>query len=368
MNIKNNKEKLSIIIPNTASKKEHSNKEAIDKKIKKIELLTKQVNDIKEQIYRIKELFTEHLEKDEKLLFETKEKLVLKLYDRYQQKAFSNWQKDFIINKIQNEIIFFVENNKMTTKISEIHEEITLFQQQALNDDEKEMMNDMAKEMFKNLGIDIDEENFDYNDFSNEEFRTNFEKEYQQQNAENQHKELSDKNKGRTTDKDFQKLYRELVKKTHPDLVKDTVEKEKREELMKKLSQAWEDRNYYQLLILQNEIDADSTFEVSLNGKQLKAMINQLNKEIRNMEAEKYHLKKFDTQNAFYYQNFNAKSEKGILKKIEEYKKHILFDVQETKNEITELKTQKSTKELLNKIRSNNQLIDDSFLDQLNFF
>jgi hypothetical protein len=119
---------------------------------------------------------------------------------------------------------------------------------------------------------------------------------------------------------------------------------------------------------LQNEIDADNSFEISLSKKQLKAMVSQLNEEINEIEATKYHLKEFDTESSFYYKTFYARSEKGILKKIEAYRKQIIVDSNETESEIKGLKSQKSTKELLNEIKSRNDLFEDSFPDDFDLF
>lgn len=368
---KNSQEELTIILDEKATKKDQVNRDSIHKKIKKIKLLTKQVNTLKNQINAIKDLCKNHIDKEEKKLFLNKEKLIVKLYERFQQKAFSNWQKDFIESKILNEIDFLFNNDAMTEKTSEIHRKITALQQENLGDDEKEMMNEMAKEMFKNMGVDIDEDNFDFANFANfanEEFRDNFQENYHQQYSQQQQEAISEKKKekARTTDKDFQKLYRLLVKKAHPDLVKEGAEKEKREEIMKKLSHAWEHRDYYQLLMIQNEIDANNSFEVSLSKKQLKAIIKQLNEEINEIESIKYQLKKHNPESSYYYQNFFARSEKGILKKIEAHKEQIIMDSIAVENEIKDLKTQKSTKELLKNIKKNTEFYnDDEFLDEI---
>lgn len=364
---KNNLDKLTIILDDKSSKADKKNTALVDKKIKKIEQLTKQVKTIKDQIINIKHIYSTHIEKEEQVLFLNKEKLIVKLYERFQQKSFSKWQKDFIENKLLNEIDFLHENDAMTPTVSEIHKKMMLHEEENISDEEKELMNEIAKDMFKGMGIDIDEDDFD---FTNKEFRDNFQENFNQQNFDNQQEDFSEdkKEKVRTTDKDFQKLYRVLVKKVHPDLVKDPQEKEQRENLMKKLSQAWEDRNYYQLLILKNEIDADGSTDVLLNKKQTQAMIFQLDQEIIELEFIKHQLKTHEPESAFYYQNFFAKSKKGILKKIEDYKKQIIEDSNSIKNEIKDLKTQKSTKEFLNTIKNQKDIFNDLLMDDFDLF
>lgn len=356
---------LTILLNDDASIKDQKNKNSIDKKLKKIETLKKQIENTKKKIETIKILYKKHIDKEEQLLFMNKEKLIGRLYERFKHKSFLVWQKELLEGKILNEIQFLTEKGFQSEMIHQIHEEILQLQNEKMDDFEKEMMNDMTKEYLKSMGIEIDEDNFDYKDFMNPNSRAKFEQDFARQYSKEREtqKHADQAEKIKTTDKDFQKLYRTLVKKVHPDLVIDPKEKEQREEWMKKLSQAWEHRNYYELLILQKEIEVDSTTETMLGSSQLKLIIQQLNQEINTLDTEKHILQREHPETAFYYENFSARSEKGMLKKIEEFKSHLQSITTETIEEFEMLKTQKATKELLSIIRDQQDDFDDVFDD-----
>lgn len=364
---------LTIVINESASISDNKNKIDLDKKIKKLETLKKQIEKIKNTINTAKSLYAEHILKEDQKLLKLKEQLVIRLYERFNQKAFSVWQKEMLESKLLNEIDFLFSKGYESSEISEIHQEITRLQTENMDDFEREMMNDMAKDMMRNMGVDIDEENFNFEDFANPEFRAQFEQNYSEKQAdeykdfhEQQQQEQQDfqQEKVKSTDKDFQKLYKQLVKKAHPDLVIDPTEKEQREEWMKKLSAAWEGRDYYRLLVLQKEIDKDDSLDVSLGSNQLKPLLKQLNEEQVKLEGDKYELKHMDPETSFYYENFNARSEKGILKKINEFKISLREEITHIEDEYQRLRTQKSTKEMLSEIRSVSSVYGDILYDE----
>ncbi len=343
--------KIAIVLDQFS--KDVKAKNSIEKKIEKLNLLKKQIINFRKDIDTVKSICNDHaIAQQEKEFFLNKEKLLLKLYKRYKEPSFSLGQKDILESYILDEIAFLSNNGQLSQRISEVHEEITQHIKQDMSDFEKEMLNDMTKEMLNNMGVDIDDD-FDMSDLENPEFIAEFQQKYfekyhedqKQINYENQEKKVT------KTDTHFQKLYKKLVKKVHPDLVLDSEEKEKCEIWMKRLSQAWNDRKYYELLLIQKEIDSDDTSEVILNEKQLRPLIEQLNKEIERLDFEKYVLKHEDPDTSYYYKNFYAKSKKGILKKIDNFKKNLVLLKNEDDDTLEFLKTQKSTKIMLNEIR-----------------
>lgn len=361
------KKNISIVLDKSSSEKDIKSKNSIDKKIEKINLLKKQIKDLQEQIGIVKNICKEQLvfecEKDYLL---NKEKLLCKFHERYKQSSFSLWQKEILERCVLDQVNFLFDNDYKSQRVSEIHQEVTKSINENMNDYEREMFNDMTKEMFNDMGLDIDEEDFDFSNFSNPDFMEQFQEKCSEKYSENKKQEKYEEKekKVKNTDTYFQKLYRKLVKKAHPDLVLDSKEKERRDIWMKKLSQAWNDRNYYQLLELQREIDfddnVDDTLEVHLDKKQLKPLINQLNDEIKTLELDKYILKEEDPDTSYYFTNFYAKSKKGILNKISDFKKELLSLKAEDDYTFELLKTQKSTKMMLAEIKeqSENSIFD----------
>lgn len=365
------KKDIAIVLDKSSSEKDIKSRNSIDKKIEKIDLLKRQIKDLHGQIEIIKNICKEQMIVEcEKDYFLNKEKLLCKYYDRYKQSSFSVWQKEILQSCILDQINFLFDNDYQSQRVSEIHQEVSKNINENISDYEKEMFNGMAKEMFSDLGVDIDEEDFDFGNFANpdfmEQFKEKYSEKYSEKHSENQKQEKYEEKekKVKNTDAYFQKLYRKLVKKAHPDLVLDAKEKERCDIWMKKLSQAWNDRKYYQLLQLQKEIDfdgtIDDTMEVHLDKKQLKPLINQLNDEIKALELNKYILKKEDPDTSYYYANFHAKSKKGILNKINIFKRDILALKAEDDYAFELLKTQKSTKTMLAEIRDQRE---NSFFD-----
>ncbi len=359
---------ITVIGESTASKQQS----IIEKKLKRIDSLKKQIEKINTTIATAKELFGIHIASVEKKLFEAKEQLITKLFERLQQKSFTIWQKELLESRIMQELNFLTSVSYESEKLKELNEQFITFQSENMDDFDREIMNEMAKDFLTDMGVEIDEDTFDFEEFKNSDFREQFEQEYKNRQEEDysnfyqqeeEEKKEALKSKVQTTDKGFQKLYKTLVKKAHPDLVIDPLEKEKREEWMKKLSTVWQERNYYELLLLQQEIDTEIT--ISINDSQLKPLLAQLEQEIIKLDNDRYDLKHVNPETAFYFQNFKAKSKKGILKKIEKMKEDMNDEITTIEHDYTALKTQKSTKVLLGEWREDatmNMGIDN-FLD-----
>lgn len=340
-------ESFELVLSESTSKKDSKNKVSIEKKLIKIDKLKVQIKKIHQDSELIKKLHKEHVHKKELDFYKLKEAYAVKLYKRINEKGFAVWQKEVMEHMILETCSFLSENLFHSETLQEIQKKMYEQHISNMGEMEKEMANEMFEGFFSEMGMDVDMDDFDFTKFTQEQFQEQFnakfhEKQHEQK-AEFKHQEKTEKTQ--FTDKSFKKIYKALLKKAHPDLVIDEGEKIKREEWTKKLSGAWEARNYYQLLILQKEIDINAEIDISLESTQLKSLIQQLNEEISQLEFEKWRLK--NEENEFYYTNFYARSEKGILKKLKEYQNHLEFQKQNTQIEIDNLKTKVSTKKYL---------------------
>lgn len=361
---------FELAISENDSKKDAKSKTAIEKKIKKIDTLKAEIKKIHEDVVFIKEAHKKLVSKEEIALYKLKETFAIKLYTRFNEKGFTQWQKEMMEDMVMETCNFLTSNSFVSETLQRIQKEIFESRTSDMDEMEKEMANEMFGSFFAEMGVDIDMDDFDFTKFTQEgfqeEFKTKFHEKQQEQEAEFMHQEKTKKTQ--QTDKLFQKLYKNLVKKAHPDLVIDEIEKTKREEWMKKLSEAWEHRNYYQLLILQKEIDSNADIKISLESSQLKSLSQQLDEEIRLLNVEKWHLKNDDDENGFYVTHFHARSQKGIEKKLKEYKKHIQYEKQRTETEIEKLKTKVSTKNYLKEVYESVQISPFDFLDDIDFY
>lgn len=356
-------EKFELVLSGASSKKSNGLKESIDKKLAKIQKIKGQLDRLREQIEMAKKLFTKHVVKDENILNKSVEKLILKLYERINQKSFSLWQLDLMESKLLNEIDFLVDRGYQSVEIERIQKELAEKHANDLDEEQEGFMNAMAKDLLKNMGVEVDDEDFDFREFTDPSFQEKMNKEFTEQHQEQKkkHRDAHQEEKVRTTDKDFQKLYRTLVKRAHPDLVSDPEEKEQRETWMKQLSHAWEVRDYYTLLLLQKQIDVDSSLEIDITQNMLKPLIANLDRELSDLEVQKYILKNENPDTSFYHQNFRGASEKVILRKIREYGNEIHHHNLQVQEEYNRLKTQKSTKEMLREIEERRDPFDMFF-------
>jgi hypothetical protein len=363
---------LSLVLTEDSSQKDHSRKDQISKKLDKIEKLKTLIIKDKEFVTTAKSLYQIHIGETIEQLNKTKIGLIQVLFKRYKQKSFTQWQKDLLIDKLLNELDHLKNQEFESNVITQIDEELRIIQEETLTDEEKQMVAEMARNHLDNLGFDIDPADLTYKNLSNPNFINDKQDEFfqKQKKFEEEIKQNKKQKLERDTDKDFQKLYRDLAKKAHPDLVTDNTEKEIRSEWMKQLTEAWESRDYYQILLLEREITQESSSILQLKTNQIKPIIDSLNEELRQLEITKYRLRNDHPDTAYFFQNFNAKSEKGILKKIKEFKLFVEQDIAETKLEVHNLKSQETTKRFLSQIRGSQDFFDmDTFgydLDKTN--
>lgn len=352
---------ITISIDGESAAKEKKENLALQKKLKKIDALKAQIERIKKSILKYQNLYTKEVLPEVEKLNALLEEYVIKLFSKLSQKSFSQSQRYEIRQLILNEISSISATGYSTSKLEEIERELFEMDCNDLSDDEEDIMNDMIKEMAREYGYDVDDEEFNFKEFIKE----NRDRDGSEQRDESQYKAFQEdakEHKIKTTDKDFYKIYKRLAKKTHPDLVTDLEEKKKREQWMKQLSEAWTDRNYITLLRLQREIEGVVEDTISLGKTQYKNIIKQLNAELQALEEQKYVITSHDPNTAFFYQNFKSRSDKVLQKKVAQFKDQILENIAQTQRNVQMLKTQKSTKAHLK------ELYADPFYDESIFF
>lgn len=132
--------------------------------------------------------------------------------------------------------------------------------------------------MFQDLGMEF-EEGYDFDSFFNasnqENIKEKFFENFQKQKTEVQAQEK--KQMIKNTDIDFKDLYKKLAKLLHPDLAKTEFERAEKEKVMQELTSHWNERNYYELLMIWMEHDVENTCNLEINEKNHKNIVNQLN-------------------------------------------------------------------------------------------
>jgi hypothetical protein len=363
--------KIAIIFSQETKANKGKDVEKISKKLEKIEQLKSQIEKSKLEIEKIKNLYKKHATETELLFYQAKEAYVVALSEKFLDKGFTKWQQDVLYNLIQEEINLLNDMKYSSEVLTSISSKVDEHYSANMSSFDKEIGKEMFKNFMQHNGFDFDEDDFSFDDISNPNFMKDFAEKHQRARFEQQQKQQEDESREKilNTDIDFQKIYKKLVKLVHPDLVKTEKEKLEKEILMKRLTQAWENRDYLELIILQQIIDVENTIAIEFSEKNIKTITKQLNEKINNLEQEKYIITSKFGPNHFYFHNFRSKNEAGIIKKIDAYTKILLESVQEAQKNIVEnLKNKSTTKKYLEKIYQQEQDAEFDFMSFLNKF
>ncbi|TRX38862.1 hypothetical protein FNW52_02120 [Flavobacterium sp. ZT3R18] len=355
---------LKVILQEKSGEKKNKKIEDISKKLQKIEKLNADFVTLNKKIKTIRELVDEKTTNTKKLLCQTIEKFIILLIKKYGMKSFAKWEKETIAGIINEELETLANYDYKSETLQNAIDQFITFQKENMSKYEKELAQESYKLMMDEFDLDFEEGDLDFDKINDPAFKKQFEEKIRAKQKEQQdrQKQFEKEQKIEKTDIDFQKIYKKLAKLAHPDLYKSESEKAVKEEQMQRLTKAWDERDYYELLMLWLEIDPENTIELEITEKNQKNIIAQLNKKITEIEAETYRVKFHFGDTAFYYQ-FNAPSEKGINTKIEKYKKTLDKNSEMTALKHIDVEKTKTFKIILNEIYESNQQDDfDDFL------
>ena len=249
-------------------------------------------------------------------------------------KSLTKWQKDIIANMINEEYEILCDFNYSSPELELAFSKYVNVQNDEMSSFEREFAKNAFADIMSDFGFDDDEDDFefDFSKMNDPKYKQEFEEKIHQKQQEEQErqKQVQKEKQVAKTDIDFQKVYKKLAKMTHPDLYKTDVEKTVKEEQMQRLTKSWEERNYYELLMIWLEVDPENTIELEITETNQKNIIKQLNEKIIKLEAEMYRVKFHYKDTSFYYQNFNAPNPKTIVKKIDDYIKTLTDNANQT--------------------------------------
>lgn len=362
--------KLEIILQQKSGEKKNRKIEEITKKIQKIEKLNVDFESLKNKIKTIK-LQVDEQSAEEKLNFcKAKEMYLILLIDKYAMKSLTKWQKDIIAGMINEEYEILNDFEYQTPEINEAFTNYVKIQNEEMSNYEREFAKEAFADIISEFGLDDEDEDFefDFSKINDPKYKKEFEEKIRKQ-QEKIHQEQKSREKEKQvakTDIDFQKVYKKLAKITHPDLYKTADEKAVKEEQMQRLTKSWEERNYYELLMIWLEVDPENSIELEITDTNQKNIIKQLNEKINELEAEIYRVKFHYKDTAFYYGNFNAPNPKTIVKKIDDYVKTLIENANNTTRNFNLFEKTANLKKHLTKVYKENQ--EDDFGDFLRTF
>jgi len=247
------------------------------------------------------------------------------------------------------------------------------------NEEEKERIKEKYKEFFEKTQQNFENEfNKEHNDNDSFENAFGFNQRFRERKktAKQLEKEKKDKEVADLLNKDINKLFKELAKTIHPDRELDPVLRDKKENLMKQLSNARDNMNIGEILYIKMLIDdlvPENSVETAFNDDSIKRFIKIIKDKIKEIEhlnlSKIYQHPLFSETTPSYIKNTILPLDKSMLKPA--VNKRIIATQMNTSKMASEVENLKQSpklvKELIKKYQEEKAYnpMDEGFLDFL---
>ena len=291
----------------------NKSKEKLGKEEKEFKKLVNQVSQVQEEIDLVQQELDVVLQRysdvvlplvnSEKAL---KTSLIKALHKNLKELKFSKNQK----SRIEGVLISLFDEMNFEEKIEdeELKEIYSQFAHEEEEQEMKEVMAQMEKMQMENYfrskgyNIDLDAVDFsgdpaemkrkihaqlDEQEQMNREREQHFNENPSKKSKKQLEKEAKEKEARNLQEKDIKSIYRNLVKLLHPDLEQDYDEKLKKEDLMKQLTKAYEEKDIY--ILLQFEIqylNKDALHITSMDRQKLKNYTHFLREQVEQLKIQ----------------------------------------------------------------------------------
>ena len=353
-----------ITITSNSSKMLTKAQERFNKLTHSIEKLEREIVQKEQTLHTILEHFTKNIDP----LLEKEAKNKIQLAFLIEEKMLSAKLSKKAQNQAEEVIMYLLD--KAFVHVIANEEEISLYNRfsDLSYDDEKELemafMKAEMEAMFTQQGIDIDLSDIDLeNEEEMAKIMGEFHEKMQNKQLEDKQKEAEspkkktkkeiareaiEKAKIEAQNKSLKSIYISLSKALHPDTESNPEEKIKKEELMKKVTVAYQEKNFPMLLQLEMEWIHQTTEHLNqLSDDKLNIYIEILLERERELQAEKYMLQqhsKFQKVRAITHMNEKSamraiNSDKKILQENEKFFESALriLNISKTKSDISEM-------------------------------
>jgi len=236
---------------------------------KLIRSLEKRRNDLQELEARLKKMIAgceEKLHPYKKEFADSSFEFIKLLDTHFETGKLKKQQQEKTAQMILN-ITGYIEAGENLEAVKTMASKYMAFQQKDMSEAEKMMGKEMLKSMFSSaFGVEMDDEDIDLGNFSQmgEKLHSKLAEEMNENRKQNfsntKHKSYNGQNKklaekAELLRKSWKVLYTQLVKKLHPDMEQDADIRIHKTELLKKVTAAYEQNDFYTLLHLyQQEI------------------------------------------------------------------------------------------------------------------
>lgn len=232
-----------------------------NKLIRSLEKRRKDLQELEARFKKMVSVFDEKLHPYKKEFTECTFELIKLLDKHFETGKLKKLQKEKTAQFILN-LISLIEDREKLDSLTEIASKYMSFQQKDMSDMEKMMGKEMLKNVFSSaFGVDMADEDIDLANFSKmgEKLHSKLAEEMHGQRKENftntKHKSYNGHNKKLAEKagllrKSWKMLYTQLVRKLHPDTEQDAEVRIEKTELLKKVTAAYEQNDFYTLLHL----------------------------------------------------------------------------------------------------------------------
>lgn len=281
------------------------NQQVFNRLIKRVENLQGEIISEKEKLERLLKVHNEKIPANEKVIAEYQVKLARKIASTTKSVKYGKRQLEnigVVIVHLLDEAFRFIEPDKETENL---YDEWAECSYQEEKESQIQGMREAMEELLRQqMGVDIDFSDLDDSPESFGRFQERLQDELNKKKQEEAdffanskktkkqlEKELRQKEEESMQFKSVRAIYISLVKGLHPDTETDPAEKLIKEELMKKVTAAYQEKDLPTLLKLEMEWVAAECHNLDkMSDDKLKLYISSLKEQVKELEDEKYSL------------------------------------------------------------------------------
>ena len=337
----------------------------INKTIKQIASLEEKIVKTKEDVKVVNDIYASEIKPIEALYLEQKLEYVKNLLNFISKKNIPQKYQEEALHQINVNMEMLNRSNFLTSEVrTELNEKLEVLQEQYnVNFDsgvEKEMDFEMMQNAFEEeSGIDLGLDFSDYEHLTLDEMEEMFRKRFTEHFHNQQKQDVQERKKKNQEldDQYFKKIYKNLVKKLHPDLQSDIKDEDKKE-LILTLTEAWEKRDYLKILEINQLLNGNVDYD-NMPENVLEEFHNSLKEKLKVKEQEWQEVKEGRTKEYHWYNVLFAQNKKTLTQNIAKVKYELKSATSELKKGNKYIfKSVNKTKEYLNEFIEDSWLLD----------
>jgi hypothetical protein len=336
----------------------------INKTIKQIASLEEKIVKTKEDVKLVNEIYHKEIKPIESLYLEQKLEYVKNLLNFISKKNIPQKYQEEALHQINVNMEILNLSNFLTAEArEELNQKLNILQEQYnVNFDsgvEKEMDFEMMQNAFEEeSGVDLGLDFSDYEHLTLDEMEEMFRKRFTEYFHDQQKQDTQERKKKNQEldDQYFKKIYKNLIKKLHPDLQSEIKDEDKKE-LILTLTEAWEKRDYLKILEINQLLNGNVDYD-NMPENVLEEFHNSLREKLKVKEQEWQEIRDGKTKEYHWYNVLFAQNKKTLTQNIAKVKYDIKTATSDLKRGNKDIfKSVNKTKDFLG------EFIEDSWLD-----